>query len=52
MKRYQPRLRLTIAEQRLLRDIFTIAVSNYQYDGEDIKEQQASQLFTKIVSKA
>ena len=48
---YRPRLRLTLAEQELLRDIFSIAVNTYEYDHEDENEVQATKLFTKIMSK-
>lgn len=51
-RRTQPRLRLTLAEQRLLRDIFNIAVENYQYDNEHDNESNATKLFTKIMVRS
>ena len=44
-------VRLSLKEQSLLRDVFNIAVSNYQYDNEEEKENAASKLFTKLMIK-
>ena len=44
-------LRLSLKEQSLLRDVFSTAVSDYQYDNEEQKEVEATKLFNKLMVK-
>jgi hypothetical protein len=44
-------VRLSLKEQSLLRDVFSTAVSNYQYDNEEQKEKDATKLFNKLMVK-
>lgn len=49
-QRYRPRLKLTLADQQLLREIFLHARSSLEGEGE--REVAIADLFHKIVSKS
>lgn len=50
-KHYKPRLRLTLADQCLLREIFILARSLGEGEGEGERDKEIADLFHKIVSK-